>query len=158
MKELSNLKEMLEEEIRKITKKGDITPAELENMTKTVCLLEKINELEAGEMDGEYSEGYSNRTRMNNMRPMHRQSYGDDFDSYSNYASYERGRSPRTGRYVSRGIDSYSHDDYQGHNGYSGHSIRDRMISKLEEMYDDAKTDHERETVDMWIKRLETDR
>ena len=36
----------------------------------------------------------------------------------------------------------------------SGHSIKDRMIDKLESMYDEAKTDHERQIVDEWIARL----
>ena len=137
-KELSRLKEMLEDEIRKVTKKGDITPAELENMTKAVCLLEKIRELEGSEDMG-YQEGYSQT-----MHP--RMHYGDSYEDYSGY----RGRSPYTGRYVSRG-------SYDGH-GYSGHSINDRMIAKLEEMYDEAKTEHERETVNMWIKRLQSDK
>ena len=39
--------------------------------------------------------------------------------------------------------------------GYSGHSIKDRMIAKLEGMYDEAKTDHERQVIDQWIGRLE---
>ena len=56
--------------------------------------------------------------------------------------SYDRGRSPVTGRYVSRD------------HGYSGHSINDRMISQLENMYDEAKTEYEREEVRKEIERL----
>ena len=136
-KELNRLKEMLEDELGKITKKGDITPAELENATKAVCLIEKIRELE-GSMDNEHSEGYSNAR----YPRMH---YGGDFDEYS---GYNHSRSPHTGRYVVRG----SYGDY------SGHSINDRMVAKLEEMYDEAKTDHERETVETWIRRLRSDK
>ena len=76
----------------------------------------------------------------------------DHYDEYSNRprmtgryhvnGSYDRGRSPVTGRYVSR--DS----------GYSGHSINDRMISQLENMYDEAKTEYEREEVRKEIDRL----
>ena len=55
-----------------------------------------------------------------------------------------RGRSPVTGRYISRG-----HEE-----GHSGHSIMDRMVASLESMYDEAKTDHEKQTVSEWINRL----
>jgi hypothetical protein len=50
-----------------------------------------------------------------------------------------RGRSPVTGRYVSR--DDRQHDDWTGK---SGHSINDRMIDSIEHMYGNAQTDHER--------------
>ena len=42
------------------------------------------------------------------------------------------------------------------YNGYSGHSIQDRMIDKLERMMDEAQTEHERQTVQTWINRLRT--
>jgi len=35
---------MSDEQIGKVTKKDDISPTELENMTKTLCLLEKIKD------------------------------------------------------------------------------------------------------------------
>ena len=41
-------------------------------------------------------------------------------------------------------------------NGYSGHSIKDRMIAQLEKMYDEAQTEHERQTVNDWIRRLDS--
>lgn len=148
---LQELRESVEKELEKITKKNDITPAELENATKAVCLIEKIKMLE--ELDSYDGDAYSEnsyrspRMRMsygeegmyadNSYRSPHvRMSYGDDD------MSYRRGRSMTTGRYMSR-------DD-----GYSGHSIKDRMISKLENMMDEAKTEHERQTVNDWIRRL----
>lgn len=59
-------------------------------------------------------------------------------------------------------------DSYRGGNGgyydrgsfergYSGHSIKDRMVSQLEAMYDEAQTEHKRQMVDEWIKRIETE-
>ena len=39
---LNSLKESVESELRKIIKKDDMTPAELDSATKAVCLLEKI--------------------------------------------------------------------------------------------------------------------
>ena len=37
---------------------------------------------------------------------------------------------------------------------YSGHSINDRMIARLEDMYDEAKSEHEREEIRREIERL----
>lgn len=82
-------------------------------------------------------------------RRYYHDSYGYD-ESYHG-DSYRRGRSPVTGRYISRGEDHMSYRD-----GYSGHSIKDRMVARLEDMMDEAKTDHERQTVSEWINRLQS--
>lgn len=54
--------------------------------------------------------------------------------------NYSGRRSPSTGRYMSR--------------GYSGHSIHDRMIAALEDVYGDAKNQHEENEIQTWIDRL----
>lgn len=76
--------------------------------------------------------------------------------------STRRGRSRRTGRYVSR--DSYdggsfgSYDgSYEGASnrgsyGYSGH---DKMIQHLERMYDEAEDEKERQMIEAWIRKAE---
>ena len=61
--------------------------------------------------------------------------------------SYGPDRSPVTGRYISGG--------YQM--GYSGHSIKDRMVAKLETLYDEAKTEHERQLISNTINRIHTE-
>lgn len=139
---LSDLKALIEKEIRKITAKNDITPVELETMTKALCALEKIKEIE--HMDGGDME-YSGR--MVSTMPM---GYNDR-RFYDDNRSYMRGRDARTGRYMSRD----SERDHGPAMGYSGHSIKDRMIAKLEQMYDEAQTDHERQVVDEWLARLD---
>ena len=129
-KTLEHLKETLEDEIKKSVKKGDITPAELESAYRAVKTMDIIDDMCARE------EGYSGYSG----RPHGTMRYSYDYHD----SSYDRGRSPVTGRYISR--DS-------GY-GYSGHSIADRMVAKLESMYDEAKTDYERRTVDEWINKL----
>lgn len=52
-------------------------------------------------------------------------------------------RNPMTGRYTN----SYNR-------GYSGHSIQDRMVDKLERMMDEANSEYERNTIAEWIERL----
>lgn len=141
-KVLNDFKEQIKEEIKKIMKKGDLTPAELDNGMKAVCLVEKINEILEGSGGMDYSQGWMPPTR-----------YPDY--SYEDMNSHARSRSPVTGRYISHGMHGNSYTDMS--NGYSGHSINDRMIARLEDMYDSAKTEHERETVDRWIKRIRSD-
>ena len=43
---------------------------------------------------------------------------------------------------------------YGTHHGYSGHSITDRMIDRLESMMDETQSDYERQTIRDWINRL----
>ena len=168
-KTMEHLKETLEDEIKKIVKKGDITPAELESVQKAVCTMDMIEKIGRGEqsegmMTGRDSYGYSGRNMAYHHMPAYG-SYGDEYgdhsgrryyhDSYGydgsyNGDSYRRGRSPVTGRYISRGDDHMSYRD-----GYSGHSIKDRMVARLEDMIDEAKTDHERQMVSDWINRLQ---
>ena len=136
---LESLKEMLEDEIKKVTKKNDITPAELDNMTKAVCLLEKIKMLEDDWEAEEYSNDYA---------------YGRYGDRSGNQ-SYRRGRSSVTGQYVSRSGRSSSNRG--GSYSYSGHSIKDRMIDRLESMADEAQTSHEHDMVMNWIDRLSSE-
>ena len=122
-------KEKLEKELSQLLDKHELTISEIELMTDIVCALEKADKI----LDKE-DRGYSGRMHYDDWYPV----------------SYERGRSMRTGRYVSRG-----HHDMDM--GYSGHSIKDRMIDRLEEMYDEAGTDHERKLIDKWIQRIEHD-
>ena len=124
--------ETIEDVIKDITSKKDISPAQLEHLSKSVCIIEKLKALE--QQENEYSEN-----------------------------SYRRGRSRTSGRYMSRD----NSNDYRGSgnssrryydsSGYSGHSLKDRMIAKLEEMFDDAQSKHEEQYLQQWIDRLSHD-
>ena len=143
-KETMNVLESLEDsvirELRLLNKKDTLSATEIKAASDAMCLLTKIKVYkEGGMVEDEDGQSYM-------MWP--RDSY-DDYSSrprmtgnYRINGSYDRGRSPVTGRYVSRD------------HGYSGHSINDRMISQLENMYDEAKTEYEREEVRKEIDRL----
>lgn len=76
------------------------------------------------------------------------QNGGEEYSEgvHGNYrGSYGRMRSPRSGRYMSMG------------HGYSGHSIHDRMVARLEEMMDEAGSDYERDVVASWIRKIESE-
>ena len=144
-KMLEKINDAVEEAIRPIIAKGaSMSAAELDVLTKAVCTIEKIKQIEDG--GNSYDE------------------YPQNYNSYENDNSYRRGRSPITGRYVSRdampryeGTSSrrfYDGEMSQNGNGYSGHSIKDRMVAQLEKMYDEAQTDHERQVVNDWIRRI----
>lgn len=143
-KDMMNVLDALEEnvvrELRMLNKKESLSATEIKAATDAMCLLFKIRTYrEGGMIEDEDGQSYM-------MWP------SDRYDEYSNRprmtghyhvnGSYDRRRSPVTGRYVSRD------------HGYSGHSINDRMISQLENMYDEAKTEYEREEVRKEIERL----
>lgn len=143
-KTLTDLKHLLKDELQKIIQKNDITPAELDNVKKALCAIKESLEIE----DILYGEdGYSVRS------------------SYAYHPhgtiSYRRGRDMNTGRYVSRSDGRMSRRDrmdYSMDDGYSGHSIKDRMVAKLESMIDEAGGEHEREMINEWIDRLEMEK
>lgn len=132
---LERMHELLNKEIKRIVDKDDLTSSELENANKAICLVEKIEEmLDMGGMsEGSYYGG----------------SYRGSYDPWYS-RSNDRGRSPVTGRYVSRD-GSYMH-------GVSGHSIKDRMISRLEHMMDETDSEYERKEISDYIRKLETNK
>lgn len=132
------LEKDLKEELAKVTSAGTVSPTEVKTITDAVCLMLKLKEYEEWDEGKDRDPGYSSR----------------------------RGRSATTGRYMSRDMESsrnyyddhgrrYYDGSYRG-DGYSGHSIKDRMVDSLERMYDEAKTEHERATIDEWIGRIES--
>ena len=154
-KTLEKIKDAVEEAIRPIVAKGaNINAAELDVLTKAVCTIDKIQQLQ----DGNSYEDYSRNRSYDD---------GNSYNSYDNGNSYRRGRSSVTGRYISRdamphfeGVTSrrfYDGEMSRNGNGYSGHSIKDRMIAQLEKMYDEAQTEHERNLVDNWMRRIATE-
>lgn len=138
-KELEKLEELLCDEARGFIKKGSLTaPNEAQTIKYLVESLKLVQDLKMCCSAGIYDQndyGYSG-THMHNRIPT---SYNGTVDFNGSYGR----RSPSTGRYMS----SYSR-------GYSGHSIHDRMISALEGMFDNAKSQHEADEIEKWIVRL----
>lgn len=147
-KEMDELCEQLNEfvklaksEIEKINKKADLTPAEVESVYKIACIADKINCMNSGEYEGSYGYGRHGDGMSGRRYDIRMDSYGNEYgmDGYSE----RRGRSPVTGRYISRGMD-----------GISGHSIEDRMIAALEDQMDEAKTEYEKQQILEEIKHI----
>lgn len=147
-KDLEKLKEHAAEIIANTAKKADITATDLETAEKAVCMISSIHKIKAAEMmedAGTIIGGYSGMM------------YDPALHGDNGYSTY-RGRSPITGRFVSRDagamdMHNRSYDDgysprrhYDG--GYSGHN---NMIDSLEEMYAKARNDHERSYIKGWL-------
>lgn len=86
---------------------------------------------------------------------------------YGNYGmnSYAQPRSTVTGRFTSRGMNPYSMRDYAyGENAYgydmnrSGHSTKDRMVSRLEDMMGEAKNEYEAQMIRNTIDYIQAGR
>lgn len=130
---LEKLEKILEMELDKIAAKGTITPAELESATKAVCLMEKIKMVEDMDLGSSYSRGNYNSYRQGQSNRYYRNSNMYPGDYYSQDRSY----------------------DYSMDRGYSGHSVRDRMIAQLESnMMDNAQSESERRTIESLISQL----
>lgn len=134
-----SLEDSLEEEVKKIIKKNDISANDLECLWKAFCLMDKCEEKLGMSPSASYGY-YGNEMRPYGYDPNINMTYGDLVPN----SSFGRMRSPVTGRYISNGMNS----------GYSGHSIEDRMIAALENQMDNAKTEYERTKIRDEIERI----
>lgn len=123
MKELENLKELYLEEIKKITKKGDLSPADSDAACKALGALEKIHDLCKKEKELEYEE-HSERMYPGRMNRTH--AYG--MPEYSE----RRGRNSM-GQYTSR------------------RAVIDSMVDTLESMRSEAPDDETMRTIERCI-------
>lgn len=142
MELLHKLEDIVTEELKRVAKKGDVQPAEWVNFKAAVCIMKEVKELEQMLSELDMDEGYSSRSYNTPFMP--HMTYENQNDGMSR----ARGRSRTTGRYMSR--------DSAYDMGRSNHSIKDRMVDSLERMYDEAATEHERNIVDEWIRKIES--
>lgn len=127
MKALHDLKEMLEQEIKEISNKGELTAGSLDTVDKLTHSLKSIDTIIAMSGEGEYSQ------RMNG---------GDMNGGYSGY--YPRYVYARNQRRSANG--RYSRDDG-----------RDAMIEKLEDMMEDAPDEKTKSAIQKCISQMERD-
>lgn len=146
MKALEDLKEVLEDQIKKITKKNDITPAELENVKKALevmAMTESLSkEKEKGQEESKQSQMggqsmgqsmASNHYPMEYMNPMYQNAYargnsnayamGSQESRGSYDGSYERGQSNARDSYARDGMSNERGGVYMG--SYDGSYARD---------------------------------
>lgn len=134
---MKKLTQLLERELDQLSNKPSLSPSEVCAAKEAVILIKEMKE--CAEMD---NDGYSERgMRRNNyayMPDMYGNAYANRYPMNYNYDnSYGNGR----GSWTATG-------------DYSGHSIKDRMIDKLERMVDEAKSDYERQEIMNEIAKL----
>lgn len=126
---LKDLYRSLDRNLAPIANKENMTRDDVEVAYKAVCMMEKIKKIETMPSD-RYSEryGYGYGASYPGHYPM----------SYDNDESMRRSRDAM-GQFT------------------SGHSFNDRMIARLETMYDETVTEHERERLRNEIEHLRRD-
>ncbi len=162
MRVLYDIQDMLEDELKKISKKDDITTSDLDNIYKMVDIVKDVTTVDAmkkAEQDGysrdysrDYSRGYSEDYANAYGSYARRGRDGDGDGRYSeDGGSYRRGRDAM-GRYTSRDGGSYRNgNSYEG--GYSGHSKED-MIEQMKEAMHNARSEEERESYRRAIEQM----
>ena len=148
MSVLWDIQDMLEDELKQISKKDEISSSDLDNIYKMVDVVKDITTVDAmkkAEQEGysrdyarDYSRGYSEDYAYGSYARRGRDGDGDG--RYSEDSSYRRGRDAM-GRYTSR-------DD-----GYSRHGKED-MVEHLEEMMRNARNEEERESYRRAIEQM----
>ena len=141
MRALTDLKEMLEDDVKKITKKGDISPDELSNVYKAIDIIKDIETIKAMREHGDYSqEGSYN-------------SYGNSYRRpYYSYDGNSMEGNSMTGSYARRGRDGdndgrYNESSRGSYDNYSRHTEKEQMVQKLEAMLQTAKTEEQRKAI-----------
>lgn len=162
MKAIVDLKYLLEEEVEKIVRKGDITPTELERLDEAIDIIKDIETICAMREYGyqEEEERYSGRYprymrdggqgSYNSYRQGGR-SYMMDPRYYGDGRSYD-GLYNRGGSYMG-GYYSDGRSYEQGGRGYSGHATKEDLKKDLQEMMNKASTDKERMAIQQLLEQ-----
>ena len=139
MHEMYELKEMLCDELAKITKKGELSAGSLDAVDKLTHSIKSIDTIIA--MD-EYSEDDG-------------MSYGDSYARGGNRGE-NRGRSNARGRdTMGRYTSNNAYRDSYARRGYSRDEEMEDLKMNLHEMLEDAKSEEERKMIRRWIKQVE---
>lgn len=149
MRTLYQIKDMIDDELKTLSKKEELTAQDLDNVYKMVDICKDITTIEAMN-ESKYSREYSREYSSENY-PM---SMDGSYRSYArggSYGSYARGGrdGDGDGRYSERG--SYREGGSYRDGGYSGH---EQTKEKLEAMMRKAGSEQERESIRRIIEQL----
>lgn len=172
MKAIIDLKDLLEEEVAKIVRKGDVTPTELERLDEAIDIIKDIETIcamrEYGYQQEEpmYSGRYPRYMRdggqgsYNSYEASYRQGGGGGNSRMSNYMMdpryYGDGRSyePSYDRGGSYYGDGRSYQQGGGNSrGYSGHASKEDLKKDLQEMMNKASSDKERMAIQQFLEQ-----
>lgn len=134
MRVYDDVKDLVEDEIDKIIKQGDLNDTTLMHLDKLVDIAKDLCEIE--EKDMEMESGYSQR-----MYPHYYDNGNSMMDRGNSY------RRDSMGRYSRGRMNSYDNS-----NGYSRHG--DDMADRLGRMMSEAQTEREREAIRAALERI----
>ena len=150
LKYIDDIKQVLEKEIDKISKSGDVSVSTLEKLHKLTdtyknfCKIEMLSEDEETEGGSSYRRGRGRYAKRDSMgRYSSEDGYSERGMSYDDDMSYARHDMGRGGNMTVRG-------------GYSRDDAKDYMMNTLGEMMQDASP-KERETLKKCMRELERD-
>lgn len=143
------LEKELKDEMKKIETAGAFAPGQTKTLLDAVDLMLSMKQYEGCCNEEKEMAEYSQR-------------------GYYGMNSYAQPRSTITGRFTSRGMNPYAMRDYSYNGnsyGYgmtdsydmnrSGHSTKDRMIARLEDMMGEAKNDYEAQMIRNTIANIQ---
>ncbi len=139
------LTDILEDEISKIVKDGEVTQTSLCNLDTLVDVIKDIQEITSRK---EYDSEYSSRRMMYNDGYSGRNSYGRE-----NTSNYNRGSSYDDWNDNMRTSDRYMR--YEGDLHYSGDGEKEKMISLMEEAMRHASTKEEKDEIMKMIQKMD---
>ena len=141
------LTDILEDEISKIVKDGEVTEKSLCHLDTLVDVVKDIHEITAmAEREDGYS-GYRGVVYDNN-----------GYSGRMNYSMANDGRGNGNGydnRYYDDRRDGRRYMTYEGDMRYSGHEDKNKMISLMEEAMALASTQEERDEIMKMIKKMD---
>lgn len=143
MHELYELKEMLCDELEKITKKGELSAGSLDAVDKLTHSIKSIDTIIA--MD-EYSEDDGMMWDESYARGDGRRGGGNRGRSYAS-----RRNRDSMGRYSG----DYSYRGSYARRGYSRDKEMDNLKMELQEMLEEANSEEERKMIRKWLKQVE---
>lgn len=143
MKELKYLKEMLCDELGRITQQKEFTPSTLEAADKIVDMMKDIDEIEEKERMMEYSEDASYGYGYN---------YNDDMRSFANNRYAHGNNYARGGNNSGDNGRNYSGRNYD--RGYSRHTATEKMVEELQMMMDDASSQRDKDVIQRALEEL----
>lgn len=150
MKVLKDIKELLEEELKEIKKRGSFTPADLEIVHKAVETVKLIDEICDEDEDKEYEKEYSGK-----MNRMYSRRYMPLPEDHYDHNGWYSGNGTRAGERVYSNNYSGCYSGNRDHMGrYSREGATSHMIARLEEMLDNTCSEREREAIRSCIDKL----
>lgn len=154
MKVLEDIKELIEEELKDIKKKGCLTPQELASVHDAIETIMYIDTLCKENEMNEYEKEYSGR-RYTPRIPMNPHNYSSGYSGHDDYMMNTMDN--MNNMYSGCGRRNYSnrYDSYNNYDrSYSREGANANLLERLEAMLDAAPTDRERNAIRSCINNL----